>query len=79
MNDKILNVQKKIYDKAKYSNTKQRYILKEKHLRKLYFEVLDYVEEHLYVTEFDKINYIAEVMTFGLIEEVLDVLKVKND
>lgn len=76
--NKIHQIQKKIYDKAKYSNKKERFVLKEKHLNKLHEEVLDYIEEVLYISDWDKLEYIGNLMTIGLIEEVLDVLKEKR-
>ena len=78
MNNKIHQIQKNIYDKATYSNKKNRFKLKEKHLHKLQAEVQDYIEEVLYISDWEKLAYITEIMTFGLIEEVLDVLKEKR-
>ena len=79
MNETILKLQKKIYNKAKYSNKKKRFKLKEKHLIQLQSEVFDYVEEILYVKEWDKLNEISYLLTIGLIEEVLREVNVKND
>ena len=78
MNDKILKQQHKIYKKATYSSKKKRYILKEKQLFKLYDLVEDYTENHFYWNTQEDLNYISEILTKGLINEVLEVLEIKG-
>lgn len=71
---KLQKIQKKIYDKARYSTKKNKYILKEKHLHKLHNQVLDYVENNFYWNTNEELNYLSEIITKGLINEVLEVL-----
>ena len=67
--NKINKAQYKIY-KAKRKNK-----LKEKHLIKLEHEVQAYVDNVVSYSNNEDRNHLIEILTFGLIDEVLEVVK----
>ncbi len=76
MNQKIYKTQHKLYKKAKWSCTKNRYKLKEKQLHKLRDQIEDFVQDRFYYDDNEHLQSITNLLTIGCIEEVLDALEV---
>ena len=70
---KINRAQYKIYQTAKRKNNKIK--LKEKHLIKLEHEVEEYIDDVVSYSNDEDRTHLIEIMTFGLIDEVVNTLK----
>ncbi len=76
--NEINETQYKIYETAKWSNKKNRFRLKEKHLRNLEDQIREYVEDACSYNNTEEENTLVQWITTGAIEEVLKVLNDKR-
>ncbi len=67
-----------IYSTAKWSNKKNRFRLKEKHLLSLEDEVREYAQDACTYSNTEEENTLVQWITIGAIEEVIDVLMLEK-